>query len=246
VIVSSPTTSRRCRRTGTAGSSTTARRSRTGDVYELAEVVRNLASGSGRRAFPQARSRCTRVPKKILASEFHVPLDKDEDAPRPTWTSCWRSASAPQSDRLARARPSASAVIRGRAPGRGSEPVARGFVSSPGRSMLEWSHRRFPCRGHDSPRSVVAAPPRGRSCAEQGVSPWRAGNIAPESVAKASRSVPRSSLVVHRRGPAHVTPRSDRRDGEELAARRARPACRRTPVTIASIRPGVTMAGPAS
>ena len=52
---------------------------KTGNVFELAEVVRNLALREMEKGLRPARSRCTPRAKKILASEFMYALDTDEE-----------------------------------------------------------------------------------------------------------------------------------------------------------------------
>jgi CarD family transcriptional regulator len=50
-----------------------------GDIYELAEVIRNLASREGERGLSAGEKQMYIRVKKILASEFMYALDKDED-----------------------------------------------------------------------------------------------------------------------------------------------------------------------
>ena len=52
---------------------------KTGDVYELAEVVRNLASSESEKGLSAGEKQMYTRAKKILASEFMYALDKDED-----------------------------------------------------------------------------------------------------------------------------------------------------------------------
>lgn len=52
---------------------------RTGDVYELAEVVRNLAIREWEKGLSTGEKQMYTRAKKILASEFMYALDKDED-----------------------------------------------------------------------------------------------------------------------------------------------------------------------
>jgi CarD family transcriptional regulator len=52
---------------------------KTGDVYELAEVVRNLAIREWERGVSAGEKQMYARAKKILASEFMYALDKDED-----------------------------------------------------------------------------------------------------------------------------------------------------------------------
>jgi CarD family transcriptional regulator len=52
---------------------------KTGDVYELAEVVRNLAIREHDKGLSTGEKQMYTRAKKILASEFMYALDKDED-----------------------------------------------------------------------------------------------------------------------------------------------------------------------
>ncbi len=52
---------------------------RTGDVFELAEVVRNLAIREWEKGLSTGEKQMYTRAKKILASEFMYALDKDED-----------------------------------------------------------------------------------------------------------------------------------------------------------------------
>jgi CarD family transcriptional regulator len=50
-----------------------------GDIYELAEVIRNLANREGERGLSAGEKQMYIRVKKILASEFMYALDQDED-----------------------------------------------------------------------------------------------------------------------------------------------------------------------
>jgi CarD family transcriptional regulator len=52
---------------------------KTGDVFELAEVVRNLAIREMEKGLSTGEKQMYTRAKKILASEFMYALDKDED-----------------------------------------------------------------------------------------------------------------------------------------------------------------------
>jgi len=52
---------------------------KTGDVYELAEVVRNLAIRESEKGLPAGEKQMYTRAKKNLASELMYALDKDED-----------------------------------------------------------------------------------------------------------------------------------------------------------------------
>jgi CarD family transcriptional regulator len=53
---------------------------KTGDIYELAEVVRNLAIREYQKGLSTGEKQMFTRAKKILASELMYALDKDEDA----------------------------------------------------------------------------------------------------------------------------------------------------------------------
>jgi CarD family transcriptional regulator len=52
---------------------------KTGDIYELAEVVRNLAIRESEKGLSTGEKQMFTRAKKILASELMYALDKDED-----------------------------------------------------------------------------------------------------------------------------------------------------------------------
>jgi len=52
---------------------------KTGDIYELAEVVRNLALRENEKGLSSGEKQMYTRAKKILASELMYALDKDED-----------------------------------------------------------------------------------------------------------------------------------------------------------------------
>jgi len=134
-------------------------------------------SGSGRRAFPQARSRCTRCQEDPRVG-VHVRPRQGRDGARPTWTSCWRSASAPQRRRLARRSLRIGVIAAagsGQRPRSGCPKALRGARRAPD---LEWSLDAFRAAAR-SPRSWSPLRPAGRSCARAGCVAVEAGNIAP-------------------------------------------------------------------
>ena len=52
---------------------------KTGDIFELAEVVRNLSIRDGDKGLSTGEKQMIGNAKKILASEFMYALDKDEE-----------------------------------------------------------------------------------------------------------------------------------------------------------------------
>src|SRR4051794_26004357 len=177
-------------------------------------------SGSGRRDSPPARSRCTRVPRRSSRRSSCTSWRRTRMAPRPTWTSCWRSASAPQRRPPSRARPSASAVIA--AAGSGQRLGAGGpkaFVELAGRPMLEWSLDAF--RAAATIAEVVVAAPSDKhaSLTEQGVVAVAGGEHRSESVANALALCSEEYVVVHDAARPLITPELIDAVVEELAAK---------------------------
>ena len=134
---------------------------KTGDVFELAEVVRNLAIREWEKGLSTGEKQMYTRAKKILASEFMYALARTRRGPRLTWTSCWRSGSGP---RRLPDRPSASAVIA--AAGSGERLGAGGpkaFVELAGRPLIAWSLDAFARARKHRPRDRrAAAGKRGR------------------------------------------------------------------------------------
>ena len=64
---------------------------KTGDIYELAEVVRNLAIRESEKGLSTGEKQMFTRAKKILASELMYALEMDEDEVESTSTSCWRT-----------------------------------------------------------------------------------------------------------------------------------------------------------
>src|SRR4051794_15824794 len=225
--------SQRCRRTGTAGSSTTARRSRRATSMSSLRWFATSPSGSGRRAFPQARSRCTRVPRRSSRRSSCTPSTRTRTARRPTWTSCWRNASAPQRRPPNQARPSASAVIA--AAGSGQRLGAGGpkaFVEIAGRPMLEWSLDAFRAASTIAEIVVATPPDQDERVAEQGVIAVAGGEHRSESVSNALELCGGEIVVVHDAARPLVTPELVDVMVEELAAaENAAAVIAATPVT---------------
>jgi 2-C-methyl-D-erythritol 4-phosphate cytidylyltransferase len=125
--------------------------------------------------------------------------------PRRTWTSCWRSASAPP-----RRPPSASAAAVIAAAGSGERLGAGGpkaFVELAGRPLLEWSLDAFK-EAATVTEIVVATPPaQEASVAERGVLAVAGGEHRSESVAKAIELCSEEIVVVHDAARPLVTPK---------------------------------------
>ncbi len=114
---------------------------KTGDIYELAEVVRNLAVREHEKGLSTGEKQMFTRAKKILASELMYALDMDEDggrgAPRqPARRVRGREGPPRRSQRVV---PAVALVV---AAGRGERLGSDGpkaFVPLAGRPMLEWS-----------------------------------------------------------------------------------------------------------
>ena len=180
---------------------------KTGDIYELAEVVRNLSLRESEKGLSTGEKQMFTRTKKILASELMYALDKDEERPRATSTSCsptrpparWRwpgpssealaHAAAPLAVRLPRARQPLHGDDRRPDRGRRQRRAPRGRSSQGARRA-----RRSPaaCSGASTrcaavaaiEQIVVALPPGvGRAAGRRPAS--RAGPSRSESVRRA-------------------------------------------------------------
>lgn len=99
---------------------------KTGDIYELSEVVRNLASREHDKGLSTGEKQMYTRAKKILASELMYALDKnEEEAEKPTST----TSSSPRTARRKRFRPDhrLQRVCAGR--GRGTRDAPRLIIA---------------------------------------------------------------------------------------------------------------------
>ena len=111
---------------------------KTGDVFELAEVVRNLAIREWEKGLSTGEKQMYTRAKKILASEFMYALDKDEDGAEAYLDELLEERFG--ANGVCLSRPAASAVIA--AAGSGERLGAGGpkaFVELAGRPLLAWS-----------------------------------------------------------------------------------------------------------
>ena len=194
----SPTTSPRCRRTGTAGSSTTARRSRPATSTELAEVVRNLAIREMEKGLSTGEKQMYTRAKKILASEFMYVAGQGRGGRRGVPGRAARGElRRSQGDCLERL-PSATAVIAAAGSGErlgAGGPKAFVEVARPAAAgLVAGGVRRRRAR---SSAIVVAAPPaREDRCRRGGrARPASRSRSSPGASTARSRSPTRSSEV---------------------------------------------------
>ena len=164
---------------------------KTGDIYELAEVVRNLAIREQDKGLSTGEKQMYTRAKKILASELMYALEKGEErgrgAPRR------RSSSAPARTKLG----AASASVRGDSEHGGRPPGGRRAVANalgptgPRRSSCSPAARCSsgaspPCGRRGSSEIVVALPP-GEARARRAASASRAARRARRPCARAGR-----------------------------------------------------------
>src|SRR4030095_14487206 len=147
---------------------------------------------------------CTPVPRRSSPPNSCTPSTRTRTALRPTWTSCWRSASAPQ-----RRPPSTSASAVIAAAGSGERLGAGGpkvFVELAGRPLLDWSLDAF--RAASSIAEIVVAAPPGDedAVAERGVLAVAGGEHRSESVANAVELCGEEIVVVHDAARPLVSP----------------------------------------
>ena len=183
---------------------------KTGDVFELAEVVRNLAIREWEKGLSTGEKQMYTRAKKILASEFMYALTRTRTGPRLTWTSCWRNASG---HRRLPDRPSASAVIA--AAGSGERLGAGGpkaFVPLAGRPLVAWALDAF-ARAGSVASVIVAAPPGHEAAVEElaratdlDVRVVAGGDSRSQSVARALEGVETDLFAIHDGARPLVTP----------------------------------------
>ena len=121
---------------------------KTGDIYELAEVVRNLAIRESQKGLSTGEKQMFTRAKKILASELMYALEMDEDEVEEHLYGLLAESSGvkrPAKWRSPRSRPAAAnemAVALIVAAGRGERLGSgrpKALVALAGRPMLEWS-----------------------------------------------------------------------------------------------------------
>ena len=177
---------------------------KTGDIYELAEVVRNLSLRESEKGLSTGEKQMFTRTKKILASELMYALDKDEDEAESYLdelladsASSQMAAAGPSSEALAHAAGALSGATaacatalqadgrrcdRGRREGRASRSRAAEGTGGRGRtSARSVEHRRARRRGID--QIVLALPPG--STPPPGVTAVDGGAVRSDSVRRA-------------------------------------------------------------
>ena len=181
---------------------------KTGDVFELAEVVRNLAIREMEKGLSTGEKQMYTRAKKILASEFMYALDKDEEGAEEYLDGLLEERFAATA--LASSAASVTRSSRPPAPGRGSEPAARRpscrWRAADGRVVA----RRLP--GGRSVRSIVVACPPGHvrgavaGDGDRRRASTAAADPAPQSVANALAAVETELVAIHDAARPLVTP----------------------------------------
>jgi CarD family transcriptional regulator len=140
---------------------------KTGDVFELAEVVRNLAIREMEKGLSTGEKQMYTRAKKILASEFMYALDKDEEGAEEYLDGLLEELRAEARSRRPEGlrvggRPAAGRVVDRRFPGGALGALDRGGLSA--RSRSRPGRRRPGCRRRRRhPRRVgLQRPGRGR------------------------------------------------------------------------------------
>ncbi len=141
---------------------------KTGDVFELAEVVRNLAIREMEKGLSTGEKQMYTRAKKILASEFMYALDKDEEGAEEYLDGLLEERYAATVAPPEAITPEVTAVIA--AAGSGERLGAGGpkaFVPLGGRPMVSWSLDA--CRACGMVRAIVVAVPAGHEHGLDGV-----------------------------------------------------------------------------
>jgi 2-C-methyl-D-erythritol 4-phosphate cytidylyltransferase len=134
-----------------------------------------------------------------------MPSTRTRRARRTTWTSCWRSASAPQ-----RRPPSTSASAVIAAAGSGERLGAGGpkaFVELAGKPLLDWSLDALKEAGTVTEVVVATPPGHEEAVAGRGVLAVAGGEHRSESVANALEVCGEEIVVVHDAARPLVTPK---------------------------------------
>src|ERR1044072_1037425 len=199
-------TCRRCRRTGTGASSTTARRSRPATCSSSPRSSATSPCGRWRRVSRPARRRCTRGPRRSSRRSSCTRSTKTRKARRNTSTGCWRSASPPPLPPSSTAA-SVTAVVAAAGSGQRVGPAGRkAFVPLAGRPMVEWSIAAL--RAAAGVRSIVVACPPGHAheLDDLDLVVVDGGAVRSQSVANALAAVGTELVAIHDAARPLLTP----------------------------------------
>ena len=176
---------------------------KTGDVFELAEVVRNLAIREMEKGLSTGEKQMYTRAKKILASEFMYALDKDEDGAEEYLDGLLEerfAATATASSSQRRHRGHRGRRLRGEARSRRPEGVRAARRAADGRVVARrpsgrrrggGDRRRLPARGRSTSRR---RPATGRASVDAVVA---GGATRAESVANALEAVETELVAIH-------------------------------------------------
>ena len=178
---------------------------KTGDVFELAEVVRNLAIREMEKGLSTGEKQMYTRAKKILASEFMYALDKDEDGAEEYLDGLLEERFAATAYRLAVRSHRGHRGRRLRGAPRSRRPEGLRAARRDGR----WSSGRSTAfRACDSVRSIVVAAPPGHigdlGGHDLGVVPG--GATRAQSVANALEAVGTEYVAIHDAARPLLTP----------------------------------------
>ena len=177
---------------------------KTGDIYELAEVVRNLAVREQDKGLSTGEKQMYTRAKKILASEMMYALEKTEDEAEAYLDEILlRTARAARGRRVSEQSvpPDVRQCVACRTPGgRGQRRSRLGavrpkaFVAVAGRPMLEWSLDALRAAGIEE---IVVALPDGRARRRRAASACAAARRARSPCARRWRRAGPGHVVVH-------------------------------------------------
>ena len=194
---------------------------KTGDVFELAEVVRNLAIRETEKGLSTGEKQMYTRAKKILASELMYALDMEEDEAESHLEELIAEAHASRNGEPADGVADRDMAVVGIVPAGGSgerlgADRPKAFVVCAGRPLIEWS---LEVLGSVCDRVVVAAPPG----YDEGPDRVKGGESRSASVRNAVAAAEEADVfVVHDAARPLVT-----RDLVRAVPRRHRAGCRR-------------------
>ena len=215
---------------------------KTGDIYELAEVVRNLSLRESEKGLSTGEKQMFTRTKKILASELMYALDKDEEEAESYLDELLADSASSQmagarpstgsrarSSRSCRVRDSATmAIALIVAAGRGERLGAdrpKALVELAGRPMLQWSSTRCAPRGDRADRRGAAARVRGARPGRSACRGRRALGLG--ALARSRPPAPGDPVLVHDAARPLLTPSDRARRSRRWSATRLRRGDRR-------------------